>query len=84
MLLYGSEGLRGQELKAQLERHYDRRLEPRGFYGSLEALVDAGHVDRSEAGIHEIYSLTEAGRNALETHYEWMRESIETRDPGSK
>lgn len=79
VLLYAAdnEGLRGQELKARLESHYDRRIEPREFYGSLDALVDADHVERIESGIHDRYRLTGAGEQALEAHYHWMQQLID-------
>ncbi len=41
-LLVADGPLRGQQLKSRLEAHYDDRLEPKSFYGSLSALVDAG------------------------------------------
>ncbi|ELZ07916.1 helix-turn-helix transcriptional regulator [Natrialba aegyptia] len=70
--------LRGQRLKSQLESHYDDRIEPKAFYGSLSALVDAGFVEKRTAGIHDAYALTAAGERRLDDHYEWMRDCLET------
>lgn len=67
-------GLRGQQLKSRLESHYDERLEPKAFYGSLSALVEAGFVEKRTDGIHDVYALTEAGRQRVQEHYEWVEE----------
>ncbi|WP_049923104.1 PadR family transcriptional regulator [Halopiger djelfimassiliensis] len=72
--------LRGQRLKSRLESHYDDRIEPKSFYGSLSALEDAGFVEKRTAGIHDVYALTDAGERRVTRHYEWMRERLETSD----
>ncbi|ELY88250.1 PadR family transcriptional regulator [Natrialba hulunbeirensis JCM 10989] len=64
--------LRGQQLKSQLESHYDDRIEPKSFYGTLSALVDTGFVEKRTEGLHDVYALTEAGERRLYDHYEWM------------
>ncbi|WP_290810109.1 helix-turn-helix transcriptional regulator [Halovivax sp.] len=69
--------LRGQELKSRLESHYDARIEPSAFYGSLSALVEAGHVEVRTEGISDVYALTEAGERRLREHYEWVRDRVE-------
>ncbi|WP_049928253.1 PadR family transcriptional regulator [Halopiger goleimassiliensis] len=69
--------LRGQQLKSRLESHYDDRLEPKAFYGSLSALVDAGFVEKRTDGIHDVYALTDAGRRRVREHYQWVRECLE-------
>lgn len=70
----------GQELKSRLEAHYDERIEPKAFYGSLSALREAGHVEKRTEGLHDVYSLTEAGRAALSDHYEWLADHVEAED----
>lgn len=77
VLLAGGGPQRGQELKAALETHYDQRLEPASFYGSLSALVDAGLVEQRTEGITDVYALTEPGEAALDSHYDWMRSHLE-------
>jgi len=72
VVLADLEGPTGQECKATLEDHYGERLAPERFYGALDALVEAGHVDRTEDGIHDRYALTAAGRRRLREHFEWM------------
>lgn len=74
--------LRGQALKSRLESHYDDRLEPKAFYGSLSALVDAGFVEKRTEGIHDVYALTDAGERRVREHYEWVRECLESEGAG--
>ncbi|ARS90915.1 helix-turn-helix transcriptional regulator [Natrarchaeobaculum aegyptiacum] len=64
--------LRGQQLKSRLEAHYDDRIEPKSFYGSLSALVDAGFVEKRTDGIHDVYALTSAGERRLREHVQWI------------
>lgn len=73
-LLAGTDGRRGQQLKSALESHYGDRIDPSAFYGSLSALVDAGLVDCREEGLHDVYSLTDAGARRLEDHVCWVDE----------
>lgn len=65
--------LRGQQLKSRLESQYDDHLEPKAFYGSLSALVDAGFVEQRTVGIHDVYALTDGGERRLREHYEWVQ-----------
>ncbi|MFB6089808.1 MAG: DNA-binding protein [Halobellus sp.] len=81
-LLYEAGTLRGQKLKTSLERHYDTRLDPQSFYGSLDALVDRGLVAVETEGIHDVYRLTEAGIDGVEEHHRWLTERVEG-GPGS-
>ncbi|MFD1563969.1 helix-turn-helix transcriptional regulator [Haloarchaeobius amylolyticus] len=69
--------LRGQQLKSRLESHYDDRLEPKSFYGSLSALVDAGFVEKRTVGLHDVYALTDAGTQRVRDHYAWIRDCLE-------
>ncbi|SEW00505.1 PadR family transcriptional regulator [Natrinema salifodinae] len=69
--------LRGQRLKSRLESHYDDRLEPKSFYGSLSALVEAGFVEKRTEGIYDVYALTDAGERRVREHYEWVRDCLE-------
>jgi len=79
-LLYETGSLRGQKLKTELERHYETRLDPKSFYGSLDALVDRGLVERETEGIHDVYRLTEAGIDGVESHHAWLTERLDGRE----
>ncbi|MGB9953507.1 MULTISPECIES: PadR family transcriptional regulator [unclassified Haloarcula] len=68
--------LSGQRLKTRLERRYDTRIEPKSFYGALEALESAGFVDHREDGIADKYSLTDAGERRLRDQFEWMQAAL--------
>ncbi|WP_254862497.1 helix-turn-helix transcriptional regulator [Halovivax gelatinilyticus] len=71
-LLIGTDGLRGQQLKSELESHYDERIEPSSFYGSLSALVDAGFLTNETDGVHDVYALSETGERRVHSHVEWV------------
>jgi DNA-binding PadR family transcriptional regulator len=79
ILLAASEDgeLPGQRLKTRLESRYDTRIDPKSFYGALEAMEDAGFLQQRTDGIADKYSLTEAGEKRLREQYEWMRESLD-------
>jgi len=66
----------GQLLKTRIESRYDTRIDPKSFYGALEAMVDTGFVSQRTDGIAEKYSLTDAGERQLREQFEWMRESL--------
>jgi len=78
VLLAGAEDgeLSGQRLKTRLESRYETRIEPRSFYGALEAMEKAGFVERRTDGIADKYSLTDAGEKRLREQYQWMREHL--------
>jgi len=75
ILLYGDER-RAQALKSALEARYDRRVKPDRFYGALEALESTGFVGVRVEGLEDVYSLTDAGRAAVEAQFEWMTERV--------
>jgi DNA-binding PadR family transcriptional regulator len=76
VLLYGEE-TRAQTLKSELEARYDRRLKPDRFYGAVDALESSGFVEKHVEGLEDVYSLTDAGENAVDTQFEWMRDRLE-------
>lgn len=82
-LLIGEDhGYRGQVLKSRLETHYDERIEPKAFYGSLSSLVDAAIVEQRTEGIHDVYRLTDAGDRRVREHVEWIASRFdEENDP---
>ncbi|MFB6123044.1 MAG: PadR family transcriptional regulator [Haloferacaceae archaeon] len=65
-----------QQCKTTLEAHYDDRLEPRQFYGALDALEAAGFLDATAEGVHDRYELTDAGERALLVHHEWLTDCL--------
>ena len=79
-LLLAADSLRGQQLKSRLESHYDDRLDPKSFYGSLTALVDAGIVEERTEGIHDVYTLTAAGERRLRDHVSWVEHCLDAAD----
>lgn len=83
-LLAADGEMRSQQLKSRLESHYDDRLEPKSFYGSLSALVDAGFVEKRTEGIHDVYALTEAGERGVREHGTWVRECLEAAEAGEE
>ena len=76
-LLYDGGPLRGQSLKTRMEDHYDARIDSQSFYGALESLKDKGFVETRTEGIHDAYALTDAGKQRVEDHFEWMRRKVE-------
>lgn len=70
--LLAGKPLQAQALKSRLESHYDERIDPKSFYGALDALEDSGFVERQSEGIHDVYAITDAGERRLQEHYEWL------------
>jgi len=65
-----------QQCKAALESKYGDRIEPKTFYGALDALTDAGYLERRADGLHDRYSLTTAGERALRDHHAWIEDAL--------
>jgi len=76
-VLLAGEELQAQALKSRLESHYDVRIDPRSFYAALESLEDNGFVETSADGIHDVYALTDAGRERLVAHIDWMQAHVD-------
>ena len=72
-VLLAGESYRQQQLKIALENRYGDRVDADRFRRALERLVDAGFVEREVDGIHDVYALTDAGREGVEAQFEWMR-----------
>ncbi|WP_416839331.1 DNA-binding protein [Haloferax sp. DFSO52] len=77
-ILYDAGELRGQKIKTRVEQYYDMRLDPQSFYGTLDALVDSGHLERRTEGIYDVYSLTDGGAKRVESYYAWLTERVDT------
>ncbi len=69
--------LQGQALKSRLSSHYDERIDPKSFYGALDALEEAGFLETRTDGIHDVYALTEGGEQRLREHYAWLGEQLD-------
>jgi len=82
VLLAGAGELSSQQLKTRLEAHYDERIDPKSFYGTLESLVDSGFLTVRTEGLADRYSLTEGGRRRLDEHVAWISEHVD--EIGSK
>jgi DNA-binding PadR family transcriptional regulator len=76
-VLLADEPRQAQALKSRLESEYDVRIDPKSFYGALDALEDAGFVEARTEGIHDVYALTEAGERRLQEHVAWMLEHVD-------
>jgi DNA-binding PadR family transcriptional regulator len=74
--LLAGDPMQAQALKSRLESHYDERIEPKSFYGALDALEEGGFVEPRTEGIHDVYALTEAGERRLREHYAWLSEQL--------
>lgn len=79
ILLYGRK-LRVQRAKSLLESRYGRRIAPDRFHGAITALEQNGYVEKRVDGLHDVCSLTEAGRKRAMAQYEWMQSRIEAED----
>lgn len=79
-VLLAAEPLQAQALKSRLESHYDTRIEPKSFYGALDALESAGFLETHADGIHDEYALTAAGRSRLQDHLDWMQSQVNIED----
>ncbi|PSQ17831.1 multidrug DMT transporter permease [Halobacteriales archaeon QS_8_69_73] len=76
-VLLAGESYRQQQLKVALEDRYGDRVDADRFRRALERLVDAGFVEREVDGIHDVYALTDAGREGVEAQCEWMCERLD-------
>lgn len=74
--LLAGEPRQAQALKTRLEDHYDSRIDPKSFYGALDALENRGFVKTRTEGIHDVYLLTDAGEKRLREHVHWLNEQV--------
>jgi DNA-binding PadR family transcriptional regulator len=79
-VLLADEPRQAQALKSSLESHYDVRIDPKSFYGALDALEDSGFVETETEGIHDSYMLTDAGERRLYDHLDWMQTHLDSDD----
>jgi DNA-binding PadR family transcriptional regulator len=70
--ILAGESLQAQALKSRLESTYDTRIDPKSFYGALDALEEQGFVRTRTEGIHDVYELSEAGADRLDDHLDWL------------
>ena len=76
-VLLAGDPMQAQALKTRLSEHYDERIDPDAFYRALDALERSGFVETRTEGIHDVYTLTDAGRDRLATHLDWVRDNVE-------
>lgn len=79
--ILAGESLQAQALKSRLESAYDTRIDPKSFYGALDALEEQGFVETRTEGIHDVYELTDAGADRLNAHLDWLLSEAD-RDEG--
>ena len=82
-VILADESLQAQALKSRLESHYETRIDPKSFYAALENLEETGFVEPRTEGIHDVYALTDAGRERLREHLQWMHDHVEGESAGS-
>jgi DNA-binding PadR family transcriptional regulator len=70
--ILANESLQAQALKSRLESSYETRIDPKSFYGALDALEAQGFVETRTDGIHDVYELTDAGAARLDEHIDWL------------
>ncbi|MCU4717478.1 PadR family transcriptional regulator [Halapricum hydrolyticum] len=83
VLLYGEDGVPAQKLKTALERRYGERIDPKQFYGAMEALERLGHVRSRTEGLSDVYELTDAGREHVEVYAAWLDDEVGCEDTES-
>ena len=76
-VLLAGESMQAQALKTRLEDHYDERIDPESFYAALETLERGGFVETRAEGIHDVYALTDAGRERLLDHLDWQLDHVD-------
>jgi DNA-binding PadR family transcriptional regulator len=76
-VLLAGESMQAQALKSRLEDHYGDRIDPGSFYSALDTLERGGFVETRTEGIHDVYTLTDAGRERLREHLDWMLEQVD-------
>lgn len=76
--ILAGESMQAQALKSRLESHYDTRIDPKSFYGALDALEESGFVESRTEGIHDVYALTDAGAARLDDHVRWLVDQTDT------
>ena len=65
---------KGVTIKQRLEAYLDEELNHGRLYQNLDALVEAGYVEkRPRDGRTNAYSLTDAGRETLMTELAWLQ-----------
>jgi DNA-binding PadR family transcriptional regulator len=72
--ILAGKSLQAQALKSQLESHYETRIDPKSFYGALDALEQQGFIETQTNGIHDVYTLSTKGKVRLDDHLDWMHE----------
>ena len=80
IVVAGLDAPTGQQAKAALERRYDDRIQPKTFHGALEALVSGGFLTRTQDGLADRYTLSEAGERQLRAQYDWLASNLAALD----
>lgn len=74
----GGDSPKGLDIKAELDRYYGTEINHGRLYPNLNALVDAGLVEKDEIdGRTNAYSVTEEGRELLAERFEWEDQYVD-------
>jgi len=76
-VLLADESMQAQALKTRLTDHYGERIDPESFYAALDTLERNGFVETRTEGIHDVYALTDRGRERLDEHLAWVRRQVD-------
>jgi DNA-binding PadR family transcriptional regulator len=78
-ILYGLDDPKGLEIKEELEAYYEDLIHYGRLYPNLDALAEAGYVEKFDAtGRSNGYRLTETGRSLLVARQKWEQARVNT------
>jgi len=81
-VLAGLDEAYGLAVKEELETYYEGEVNHGRLYPNLDDLVDCGFVEKGQIDRRtNSYSLTDAGRDALETRREWEDGYLDSEAP---
>jgi DNA-binding PadR family transcriptional regulator len=67
----------GDEIRQQLEAHYNTAISDGGLYGSLNTLADHDLIETSGDNSHHTqYKLTRRGEKELTAHAKWWSQTV--------
>ncbi len=76
-VIAGLESPNGQEIKSELEDSQEREILHGRLYANLDTLVEDGYVEKGEEdGRTNQYTVTERGKEAIATRYDWQTEYV--------
>lgn len=71
----------GQEIRAEMERSLAEDVQHGRMYSNLNDLVEMGFVEKGrQNGRTNRYTLTDRGRDVIESRHEWERRYLDTEE----